>query len=91
MNRDYTFVRPLVAAPSIFHTSLLPFYLDEKILDKEVMGWSRFTNENKISVITYSLPPISQWLAPVQTPGTSPISTKRDRASLISKEEAEKG
>jgi hypothetical protein len=40
LNRHHTFVWPRHAKPSDFHTRPLPFYLDEEILDKEVMSWS---------------------------------------------------
>jgi hypothetical protein len=78
MNHDFTFVRPLGVASSIFHTPPLPFYLDEAILDKEIMALPRVTKEKKRSGITYSMPPISQRSPLAQTPGAGPSSTKRD-------------
>jgi hypothetical protein len=45
MNHDFTFVRPLGVAPSIFHTPPFPFYLDEEIMDKEVTAWPGVTKE----------------------------------------------
>jgi len=56
----------------------LSFYLDEALLNKEVMAWLRVTKEKKSSGITYSLFVISQRSAPVQTPGVGPILKNRD-------------
>jgi hypothetical protein len=60
MNHDFTFVRPLGVAPSIFHTPPFPFYLDEEIMDKEVTAWPGVTKEQKRSgVISYVIPDIT--------------------------------
>jgi hypothetical protein len=68
---------------------MLPFYLDQAIMDKEVMDWPRVTKENKRSGFTYSMPPISQWSAPMQMPGLGPNLEKRDQtpSSLEDKED----
>jgi hypothetical protein len=40
LNRNYTFVWPRHVNPSNFHTRPLPFYMDEEILDKEILSWT---------------------------------------------------
>jgi hypothetical protein len=39
MSHDHMFVRPLGAAPTLFHMNPLPFYLDEVVFNKEVTSW----------------------------------------------------
>jgi hypothetical protein len=53
-------VWPLGGAPSLFHMKLLPFYLDEVVLDNEVTSWLGVTVENKKTGVSYALPATTQ-------------------------------
>jgi hypothetical protein len=56
MNRHNTFIWPRHASREHFHTPMLPFYLDEDALDKEVMSWPGVKRGQRKSGMHYIFP-----------------------------------
>jgi hypothetical protein len=89
MNRDHNFVWPLGVAPSLFYMKSLPFYLDEVMLDKEVIAWPGVTVEKKKTSVSYTIPTTAQRSTLTETSDTGPGASKGTQTLSKSEEEVD--
>jgi hypothetical protein len=76
---------------SLLHTQLLPFYLDEVGLDKEITLRTGVTVKKKKINVSYVMPTIAQRSTLLETSDVGPSVRKRTQKPTSSEDEPKEG